>query len=77
MKPDKLQSISDIKKKYIGVVDLAEMLNISKSTIYTWVCYRKIPFTKVGSRLVFSVSRIERWLKDNSHEPSDWWKKSR
>lgn len=75
MEPDEMRSISDKKKEYIGAIALAEMLNISISTVYSWTHSRKIPFMKVGSKLVFSVEKIESWLKDNSHEPSDWWKK--
>lgn len=77
MKTGEIRSIFEIKKEYIGTEDLAEMLNISISTVYSWTHSKKIPFLKVGSKLLFSVDRIKSWLKDNSHDPSGWWEKSK
>ena len=37
----------------------------SKSTIYSWVSKKSIPFYKRGKRLLFLKSEIDNWLIEN------------
>lgn len=62
-------------KKFLDVNGISEMLKVSKATIYNLTHSRKIPFTRVGSRLLFNVNKILQWLDDNSCDVSEWWKK--
>ena len=34
----------------------------SKQTVYTWVCYRQIPYHKTGKKLSFLKSEIDAWI---------------
>jgi len=63
------------EKQFLDVNGISKMLKVSKTTIYSWTHSRKIPFTRVGSRLLFNVNRILQWLDDNSCDVSEWWKK--
>jgi len=42
---------SKSKGEYMTVPQLAEYLQISKSTIFSWIYQRKIPYSKIGRRV--------------------------
>lgn len=42
---------------------LASKLGIRLGTLYTWSHKRKIPSVKVGAKLKFRTSDVEKWLK--------------
>ena len=47
--------------RFLNAAEAAELLRISRKTIYDWVCERRIPFRKHGNRLVFSAFDLEAW----------------
>ncbi len=73
MKKNISQEINE--KQFLDVNGISKMLKVSKTTIYSWTHSRKIPFTRVGSRLLFNVNKILQWLDDNSCDVSEWWEK--
>lgn len=58
-----------MKKRLVGVQELAEMLGIPKGTIYNWKSQQRIPFVKLGGRTMFDLDRIDKWLAEQSFEP--------
>ena len=52
----------------MDVKELAFYLTVSEGTIYDWVCYKKIPFTKVGRLVRFEKSKIDSWLLEKTFE---------
>lgn len=52
--------------KLLTIKELLEILpeRPAKQTVYGWVCSRKIPFEKYGSKLYFKKSIIEVWLNN-------------
>jgi excisionase family DNA binding protein len=42
---------SKSKGEYMTLPQLAEYLQISKSTIFSWIYQRKIPYSKIGRRV--------------------------
>lgn len=57
-----------MEKRYLGIKELGEYLGIKEGTVYSWVCYKKIPYIKVGRLVKFDLIRIEKWLEENSVE---------
>ena len=56
-----------MSKALMNYQETAEMLSVKLGTLYAWVCERKIPHIRLGTRLIrFDRSEIERWI-DNSH----------
>jgi len=43
----------------------------SKSTIYGWVCAKKIPYNKTGKKLRFNVDEINAWLSAGNRKSND------
>lgn len=51
-----------ILNKLITPDGLADILNISKSSVYRLIEGRKLPFYKIGGSLRFKISDIEKYL---------------
>ncbi len=52
-------------EKLLSVNQLAGILGLKKTTIYEWVSNRKVPFIKLGKRVLFHPSDIEELIKTN------------
>jgi excisionase family DNA binding protein len=57
-----------MEKRYLGIKELAEYLGISIGTVYSWVCYKKIPYLKMGRLVKFDLRRIDQWTQEKSIE---------
>jgi len=52
--------------KLVSVKELAETLGVRPTTIYQWVNQRKIPYVKLGKRILFKPKDINRWIEKNT-----------
>jgi len=50
------------EKKFLDMDELAEYIKVSKSFLYKRVCYKTIPFVKLGARTVFVKEQIDQWV---------------
>ncbi|MGP8321433.1 MAG: helix-turn-helix domain-containing protein [Methanosarcinaceae archaeon] len=58
------------KKRFMSKKELSLFLNISIYTIDAWVSEkREIPHIKMGRRVLFDMTDINNWLKDNKIYP--------
>jgi len=48
----------------MDVDQLSRHLSISVSTLYKWVSEKKIPYVKMGRRVVFDQGDIEKWIEE-------------
>ena len=55
-------------KHYLSIEEAAEFLTLSKSHLYRLTCYRKIPFYKVGRRVVFDPAKLQEWAEAQAIE---------
>ncbi len=55
-------------EKLISVNQLSDVLGLKKITIYEWVRDNKIPFIKLGKRVLFHPRDIEDFIKSNRVE---------
>lgn len=55
--------------KLFSVSEVADFLGIKKTTVYKYVMKQRIPYVKIGARLLFDQARIEAWVKEQSQEP--------
>jgi len=52
--------------KLLTVEEIAEYLKLRPSTIYQWTHQGFIPHIKLGNRVRFRISQIEKWLDSKS-----------
>ena len=64
-------SMNTYAKKFIGTKVLSEYLDVSINTLRYWIAERKIPYFKIGKRIKFNLSEIERWLKGKKMKTVD------
>ena len=53
-------------EKWVSLRGIAEHLNLSKETIYTWVKQGLIPASKIGRNWRFKISEVDKWIKENN-----------
>ena len=51
------------------IEQLAEILQVKKSTIYSWTFTRKIPYVKINGALRFKEKIISSWIESQEEEP--------
>ena len=56
-------------EELLTIDQLANYLQVSKYTIYSWTCGKKIPFIKVGGILRFRVAEVLAFLEASSVRP--------
>jgi len=58
-----------MEKRFIGIRDLSEYLDVSEHTIKSWVYSDRIPFKKIGRLIKFDRYKIDRLLsaKNGNH----------
>ena len=47
----------------LTIDEAAKLLRVKRSTLYSWVHRRQIPFQKVGSLVRFRKDDLEAWLE--------------
>ena len=51
-----------MKKRYLNVAEVAEMIDVSPTTIYRMLYAKQIPVIKIGGQWRFPTVEIEKWL---------------
>lgn len=49
----------------LTVNEAAARLRIKPNTLRRWVCEKKIPHVKLGTRVLFRAETLEEWVKKN------------
>lgn len=60
-----------IQKRLVGPGELAQYLDLSINTVYSWIQLRKIPFFKIGRLPKFDLREIEEWMEEKCVEEMD------
>jgi len=51
---------------FMTVEEIAQMLRVPKSTVYKWVYMKKVPYLKVGKRLLFERHKVLQWIEEHT-----------
>ena len=49
-------------RRLLDIRSASEVLGLSRHTLYSWVCQRRIPFVKAGRRTMFDTRDLEKWI---------------
>jgi excisionase family DNA binding protein len=52
--------------KFLTVDEVADLLRVSKRSVYDWVSQGVIPFHKAGRRTIFLLDEIVEWTNRDS-----------
>lgn len=53
--------------EFLTVAELSKWIRLSRSHIYFLVSKKKIPFIKLGDKLLFSSEEIRNWVDQSSY----------
>jgi len=54
-----------MEKRLFNIKEAALYLNLSKNTLYQWICQRRIPFVKCGRLVKFDIEDLNSWIDSN------------
>jgi len=54
-------------EEFLTVRELAKWIKLSESHVYFLVNKNKIPFAKLGGKLLFDKDKIRQWIEQNSN----------
>jgi excisionase family DNA binding protein len=56
-------------ERLLSIPEVAELIGIKSSTLYKLVSSRKIPFKKIGARVLFDPDEVRVWVDQRSVTP--------
>ena len=56
-------------EKLLNIEEAAALLNISVKTIYGLTCAKKVPYIKIGARVLFDPDEIKAWIESQKVKP--------
>lgn len=60
-------------EKLLTVEEVGELLRLAPRTVRNWVHTRRIPYRKIGGKVLFHPATIEAWSKRKEiPEHKDW-----
>jgi len=66
-----------LQKRLLTIREAAGYLNVSTYFLYKLTADKKIPFLRMGRKILFDLNRINAFISNNSIEPVDWVEKFR
>lgn len=54
----------------LDIKETAKYLHISVSTLYRWIHQKKIQYSKIGSRVLFTKESLEIFIQNNTITPN-------
>lgn len=54
--------------RFLTVDEAASLLRIKKSTLYSWICQKKVPSFSLGRRTLFESTELEQWVLSNRRD---------
>ena len=60
---------TDSLSEFLTIGELSKWIRLSRSHIYCLVSKKKIPFIKLGGKLIFSAEEIRNWIDQSSYSP--------
>jgi excisionase family DNA binding protein len=53
-------------QKLLSIREASEFLGLKVPTLYKYICSKKIPYVKLGSRVLFDPEKLMMWVEKNS-----------
>ena len=57
-------------EKLLNINEAAELLGLAKVTLYRYASMKMLPTVKLGDRLLFKQSDLEKWVDEHRVEPN-------
>ena len=59
-------------ERLLTINQLAEILQVKKNTIYSWIFTKRIPHVKINGALRFKEKEISKWIDGQVENPKNF-----
>ena len=70
---DRMKKIPELRR-LITAKEAGQYLGISVDTIYHMASRRKLPYLKIGDRVLFDLKALDRWVESHMVREKEWKK---
>jgi excisionase family DNA binding protein len=70
---DRMKKIPELRR-LITAKEAGQYLSLSTDTIYRMASLKKLPYLKIGDRVLFDVKAMDQWIERHMVREKDWKK---
>ncbi len=59
----------DRKRRLVNIKEAALYIGLKVSTLYGWVSEKKIPYVKIGDRVLFDIADLDAFIEKSKVKP--------
>jgi len=68
---DRLRKIPELRR-LITAKEASQYLSLSTGTIYQMATSKKLPYLKIGDRVLFDIKSLDQWIEKNLIREKEW-----
>jgi excisionase family DNA binding protein len=68
---DRIKKIPELRR-LITAKEASQYLSLSKETVYRMASLKKLPYIKIGDRVLFDVKALEHWIEKHMIKEKEW-----
>ncbi|MGB9628605.1 MAG: helix-turn-helix transcriptional regulator [Thermodesulfobacteriota bacterium] len=68
---DRLKKIPELRR-LITAKEASQYLSLSTDTIYRMASLRKLPYLKIGDRVLFDIKALDQWIEKRMIREKEW-----
>lgn len=69
----RLKKIPELRR-LITAKEASQYLSISTDTVYRLAAIKRLPYLKIGNRVLFDIKALDKWIEKNIVKEKDWKK---
>ena len=68
---DRMRKIPELRR-LITVKEASQYLSLSTDTVYRMASLKKLPYLKIGDRVLFDVKALDHWIEKHMIKEKEW-----
>jgi excisionase family DNA binding protein len=70
---DRMKKIPELRR-LITAKEASQFLSLSTNTVYRMASLKKLPYLKIGDRVLFDVKALDHWIEKHMIREKEWKK---
>jgi excisionase family DNA binding protein len=70
---DRMKKIPELRR-LINAKEASQYLSLSMDTVYRMASLKKLPYLKIGGRVLFDVKALDQWIEKHMVREKEWKK---
>jgi excisionase family DNA binding protein len=68
---DRMKKIPDLRR-LITAKEASQYLSLSTDTVYRMAALKRLPYLKIGDRVLFDVKALDHWIEKHTIREKEW-----